>query len=86
MLNKSLVWRIIAILISIISFSVSIAICVITYQVLNGELIELLTVQQMSNDWNVTPFTKIRVSNDKCDSNEEPVFGSLWQGTVLGCD
>jgi hypothetical protein len=69
-----------------LTFCITTSLLALTFQVINGALIEVQSIQQISQDWNVTPFTKIRVTNGVCNSNEEPVFGVLWKGTVLGCD
>jgi hypothetical protein len=72
--------------ISALIFCLMTSLLALTFQVIYGTQIEVQSIQQISQDWNITPWTKIRVSNGVCSSNEEPVFGVLWKGTVLGCN
>jgi len=68
--------------ISALIFCLMTSLLALTFQVIYGTQIEVQSIQQISQDWNITPWTKIRVTNGVCNSNEEPVFGVLWKGTV----
>ena len=43
------------------------------------------TVTEIIDNWNVLPFTKIRVANNKCKDSEESVFVRKWGGSEEGC-
>jgi len=42
-------------------------------------------VTQITDDWMVVPFTKIKVTDDKCASGTYSVFNRVWGGTEQGC-
>ena len=37
------------------------------------------------DDWQTIPFVSVRVTDDKCNSNEESMFVRRWGGTERGC-
>ena len=43
------------------------------------------TVSAVIDDWNTVPFTEVRVTDDKCKSNEQSVFVREWAGIEQGC-
>ena len=41
--------------------------------------------EQLSQDWNQKPFTKLMLTTDVCPVGWEVVFSVLWPGTLDGC-
>lgn len=43
------------------------------------------TISAIVDDWTTIPFTKVRVTDNKCSATEESVFKRNWAGTEQGC-
>ena len=68
-------------------FSLCTTLLFFTFKALDAPTIEIPSVIQISKDWGTTPFTQINLRTEFCSkSNEERVFGVLWEGTRTACD
>ena len=72
-------------LIVVAIFSLCTTLLAYSFQVKDGPKIDMQGVQQISEDWSITPFGQITLRTGSCAANEEPVFGVNWLGTELGC-
>ena len=40
---------------------------------------------QVVSDWSQKGYVDLKVQNEPCEGEYEPLFTKTWQGTVLGC-